>query len=246
MARLDLFRAGARAKSIHLHAERAWMVGRDPSADLVLKDDLASRRHFKIVAGDEGWRLEDLDTPNGTLVNGVREFSRDLATACTLQVGREIMIFDPDAASDAEPDDTLPAWALSVLGEEQQDMPSTCLMAPAKMRHVQAQERVRTRPHLAAADRTGRLWPLDNKINTVGLGKVQIALGEAPKGKAKVLAQITREGDGAYIVKAQGLFAKVKVNGTAARQHKLAPGDRLELHGVQIHFFEGLRGREAS
>lgn len=246
MARIDLFRGGTRVQSLHLHSERAWMFGRDPTCDLVLTDALASRRHFKLEAGEEGWRIVDLDTPNGTLVNGVREFQRDLPSACTMQVGREIMLFDPLAANDAPADDTLPEWALAILGEDESEAPSTHLMAPTQMRHLQAQERIRTRPHLAAADKTGRLWALDNKINRVGLGPVQITVGDTPKGRAKVLAQITRENDGAYVIKAQALFGKIGVNGTPTRQKRLEPGDVLEIGGVRLRYFPGLHGVKAS
>ena len=111
---------------------------------------------------------------------------------------------------------------------------------------MQAEERVRTRPHLAAGDRSGRLWALDNKVNELGLGAVQITLGDTPRGKAKVLAQITRGGDRDFTVKAHGLFAKVTVNGAATRQKRLEPGDRIEIEGVPMRFFLGLQDREAS
>ncbi len=244
MARLDLFRAGRRVQSLHLHAERIWLIGRDPTADLELQDPLASRRHFQIEHGVQGWALQDLDTANGTLVNGVREFGRALATACTLQVGREIMVFDPDAVSDAEPDDTLPEWAIAILGDDDGDMPSTSHMAPAMLRHIQAQERIRTRPHLAAVgDASGRLWPLDNKSNALGLGPVQISLGDSVKGRAKRLADLHRDADGSHRVEASGLFKKVVVNGVSTRRAALKAGDVLEVGGVRLRFFPGLEGQ---
>ena len=229
-----------------MHAERNWLIGRDPAADLELKDALASRRHFQLGADKEGWRLEDLDTPNGTLVNGVREFGRVLTTACTLQVGREIMIFDPLAVTEAEPDDTLPDWALAIIGEDDgSDMPSTFHMAPAHMRNLQARERIRTRPHLADAQAgSDRLRPLDNQVNVLGLGPLQISLGDTPKGKPKLLAQLSRAADGTFVVKASGLFAKLKVNGVSSHKAPLTAGDLIELGGARLRFFPGLVGRE--
>ncbi len=248
MARLDLYRGGTRVSSLHLHSERNWLVGRDSSADMRLEDELASRRHFQLGTDEQGWRLEDLDTPNGTLVNGVREFGRSLTTACTLQVGREIMIFDPLAVSDAEPDDTLPAWALAILGEDEGgDMPSTCHMPPAHLRHLQAQERIRTRPHLADVTKgSDRLWALDSKINPLGLGPVQISLGDTPKNRPKLLAQVHKGPGDSFTVKAVGLFGKVKINGVGAHKAPLAAGDVLEVGGVRLRFFPGLDGRADS
>jgi pSer/pThr/pTyr-binding forkhead associated (FHA) protein len=48
-------------------------IGRDPSAGLVLADDLlVSRRHARLVPGEDGVQVEDLGSRNGTLLNGVR------------------------------------------------------------------------------------------------------------------------------------------------------------------------------
>ena len=50
------------------------VLGRDETADIVLTDtsDELSRRHARIVLRDEDVIVEDLDSPNGTFVNGQR------------------------------------------------------------------------------------------------------------------------------------------------------------------------------
>jgi pSer/pThr/pTyr-binding forkhead associated (FHA) protein len=45
-------------------------IGRDPSAELTLDDDLVSRRHVRITPRDGGAVVEDLGSRNGTFVNG--------------------------------------------------------------------------------------------------------------------------------------------------------------------------------
>lgn len=47
------------------------MVGRDPSCDVVLSDDLVSRRHLRIEVGD-GIEVVDLGSVNGTIVAGTQ------------------------------------------------------------------------------------------------------------------------------------------------------------------------------
>lgn len=47
-------------------------IGRDPAVDLVLDDEQASRRHARLAVGEDGVLVEDLDSKNGTLVNGRR------------------------------------------------------------------------------------------------------------------------------------------------------------------------------
>jgi DNA-binding CsgD family transcriptional regulator len=49
------------------------LIGRSTKADLQLDDDGVSRRHAKLVIGDEGVvNLIDLDSTNGTFLNGAR------------------------------------------------------------------------------------------------------------------------------------------------------------------------------
>lgn len=47
-------------------------VGRDPVCDLVLTDPTVSRRHAEIRHVDGGWLVIDLDSRNGTRLNGWR------------------------------------------------------------------------------------------------------------------------------------------------------------------------------
>ena len=247
MARLDLYRGGRRVKSLTLHPARDWLVGRDPAADVVLQDSLASRRHFRVRHAEStgGLRLEDLDTPNGTVVNGIREYSRPLPSACTLQVGAEVLVFDPDADDGAEPEDTMPDWAIAILGDEDGDAPSTCHMPPARLRAMQATERARTRPHLVLANGTAdaEVHALDHAVTAVGLGKVQVPLGALARGASRVLAEVELRGE-RYVVRAVGLFSRIKVNGVAVRRARLEPGDLIEVQGRRLQFFPGLAGGE--
>lgn len=49
------------------------LIGRSTKADLFLDDDGVSRRHAKLVIGEEGVvNLIDLDSTNGTFLNGAR------------------------------------------------------------------------------------------------------------------------------------------------------------------------------
>jgi hypothetical protein len=45
-------------------------LGRAPSNDIILHDERASRVHAEIVSGPDGWLVRDLQSRNGTTVNG--------------------------------------------------------------------------------------------------------------------------------------------------------------------------------
>ena len=46
------------------------VIGRHPSCDVVLDADTVSRRHARLVFRDGSWILQDLDSTNGTRLNG--------------------------------------------------------------------------------------------------------------------------------------------------------------------------------
>ncbi len=75
-----------------LEAER-WVVGRDSSADLVLADASISRQHAEFIRDSSGYRLRDLASMNGTLVNEVKIKETLLRSGDTLQIGTYIFKF---------------------------------------------------------------------------------------------------------------------------------------------------------
>jgi len=71
-----------------------FSIGRSMDCDLVLFDKKASRIHAHISAVGEREILQDLDTPNGTLVNGVAITKKLLDTGDEIQIGETIIRFE--------------------------------------------------------------------------------------------------------------------------------------------------------
>jgi DNA-binding winged helix-turn-helix (wHTH) protein len=70
------------------------LIGRDEAAVVWIDDGLVSRRHARIVIDETKAVLEDLDSKNGTLLNGKRiEAPRKLADQDEVAIGRASMIF---------------------------------------------------------------------------------------------------------------------------------------------------------
>lgn len=63
-------------------------VGRAPRADFVVDAPLVSRLHCRLTLQDDGVLVEDLESTNGTFVNGQRVRKGLLATGDVLRVGR--------------------------------------------------------------------------------------------------------------------------------------------------------------
>lgn len=79
---------------VALEAEET-LVGRSPNVDLALADEGVSREHA-LLSYDEAagaWTLEDLQSTNGTRVNGKRVRSRALTPGDEIQIGNVRLTF---------------------------------------------------------------------------------------------------------------------------------------------------------
>lgn len=62
-------------------------LGRSPRCELVLDDDTVSRRHATLQLQDGRWYLVDLDSSNGTWVNGRRTFNAEVRPGDEIRLG---------------------------------------------------------------------------------------------------------------------------------------------------------------
>ncbi len=65
------------------------LVGRNPTTDITLLDENISREHAIVLLDEESWAytIEDLQSSNGTKVNGKRIRSVDLVDADEIEIG---------------------------------------------------------------------------------------------------------------------------------------------------------------
>jgi MoxR-like ATPase len=78
------------------------MIGREEDCDIQLLDDSKiSRHHAKITKENGGWVVADLDSANGTFVNGEAVVSAPLNESDTLTIGDSAFLFRADAAAAA-------------------------------------------------------------------------------------------------------------------------------------------------
>jgi Nif-specific regulatory protein len=71
-----------------------YTLGRAPTNRVVLKDDLCSREHAEIYHADGRWRLRDLNSLNGTRLNGSRLTAEwELSPSDEVHLGRTTLLF---------------------------------------------------------------------------------------------------------------------------------------------------------
>jgi DNA-binding NtrC family response regulator len=69
-------------------------IGAMDDNDIVLPEDAVSRYHCKIIQDDTGYVLVDLESTNGTFINGVRIREGYLRPGCTVEVGQRKLMFN--------------------------------------------------------------------------------------------------------------------------------------------------------
>ena len=108
-------------------------IGRSPDNDLVIDDPYVSRYHARIWRDPDGYRLEDLDSLNGTFVNGQR-----MAAGGTLQVNdRDTVGVGPTICLSFEQPRTAAVGARTVVGSA-----STTILTTSGFAAVQGQAEV--------------------------------------------------------------------------------------------------------
>ncbi len=77
----------------------ATVLGRDAACDVVIRDDVVSRRHAVVVLSGDVYELEDLGSANGTFLNGKQAAGRvRLHAGDRIELGGHALTFDPEAA----------------------------------------------------------------------------------------------------------------------------------------------------
>ena len=86
--------AGPLADSIYFLTEPEVRIGRDPSNSLAISDLSLSRRHCVLLpASEDSYTIRDLDSRNGTFVNGGVVSERELSHGDQISVGESVFVF---------------------------------------------------------------------------------------------------------------------------------------------------------
>jgi transcriptional regulator with GAF, ATPase, and Fis domain len=105
--------AGPLADSIYFLTEPEVRIGRDPSNSLAIGDLSLSRRHCVLCRHDDGYTLRDLESRNGTFVNGGVVSEKRLNHGDQISVGESVLVFlvkdgnETEGRKEVEFDDTL-------------------------------------------------------------------------------------------------------------------------------------------
>jgi pSer/pThr/pTyr-binding forkhead associated (FHA) protein len=205
--------------------EERITLGRKPENDIQVDNLAVSGQHAAIITILSDSFLEDLDSTNGTFVNGRLVKKHALKNGDTISIGKHELKYVNDEASTED------------------NFEKTMVIRPGMAGHAAAAAKV----HTAAA--SGK--PFEAAVEgALPLGKIQVLSGpgagkELELRKALItlgrpgvqVAVITRRPQGYFITHVEGSQPIVNGQSIGAQAHSLKDHDVVELAGVKMEFF---------
>ncbi len=238
MARLILHLDGQVLAEYNMTKER-YTVGRLPDNDIRIDNPTVSGHHSLIINILNDSFLEDLNSTNGTYVNGRLIKKHALQNADVITIGRHQLRFVDNSADDDD------EFSSTMVIERQVGGAEALAKAAAMSERMQRQAAEPVRAATPAAGTASRPLPVA-KVQVlngtfagreIGLNKALTTLG---RPGAQVVA-ITRRADGYYIVQVENSPDRPppRLNGEAlgAQARKLAENDVVEIIGIKMGFF---------
>jgi pSer/pThr/pTyr-binding forkhead associated (FHA) protein len=225
MARLILSLDNQVLAEYNMMKER-YTVGRLPDNDVRIDNPTVSGHHSLIINILNDSFLEDLNSTNGTYVNGKLIKKHALQHGDVITVGRHQLRFVDSAAEGEEHDEFSQTMVLS-----KSDMAASGVhAAPAEASRPSERQPPMASAKIQVLNGTfaGREVALNKALTTMGQPGVQVIA-------------ITRRGDGYHLVQVENGPTREppKVNGQpiGAQARRLSDNDVIELVGIKMGFF---------
>lgn len=205
MAKLIIMLDGVTLNELTLDQPK-FTLGRAPSNDVHLDDGTVSGKHAVFhILGKEVF-VEDLDSTNGTLVNGQRVHRRQLRHGDVLRIGQHELKFVEDTA---------------------QTLESTVIISSAQREALKSPKEMVGKLKILNGPKAGEILDLNKPYNTVGKPGVQVAV-VAKRAQGFFLVPMA-------VGNTQGV-PTLNNQPVGASSQALKSGDVLEVAGVRLEF----------
>lgn len=220
MPRLILSMDGLVLKEMPLEKERTT-IGRKPHNDIQIDNLAISGEHAAIVTIQNDAFLEDLNSTNGTYVNGQPVKKHVLQNNDVVELGKYRLKFLTEHSAGASEQDEAMAFGSAVAVES-----STASAAAQSADPVVAPvSNVVGMIQILSGTHAGRTLELSKSLTTLGKPGTQVAV-------------ITRRPHGYFITHVEGtVFPVVNGHSLDAQAHRLNDHDIIEIAGVKMEFF---------
>ena len=258
MPKLVLLFEGRVLKETAVSHTAAVTVGRLPDNTIVIDNSAVSSRHIRIAREGPQFVVEDLESTNGTFVNGDKITKRALRHGDTILVGKHKIFFDRMGEAEFEGAD--------VPGREMPDFGGTVILDADQQQRLlaaaQARMQARTAAHKIAVPAPAAEVPAaapPPKPKPPAIGRLHVISGRSDLSEYRLDASTAAIGsDNAALVRLYGWFkprlaleiarmgesyvatpvaGKTLVNGQRLQGRRgLVHGDVLEVAGLELEF----------
>ena len=207
-------------------------IGRRPENDIQVDNLAVSGQHCAIITILNDSFLEDLDSTNGTFVNGKLVKKHALKNGDVVSIGKHELKYINDEASDED------------------DFEKTMVIRPGMASHAAAAAKAGATERAAAGGRAVSQPFQAAAEGNLPLGKIQVLNGpgagkELELRKALItlgrpgiqVAVITRRPQGYFITHVEGSQPIVNGKAIGNQAHPLSNHDVIELANVKMEFF---------
>lgn len=202
-------------------------IGRDPDCDISIDNVAVSRTHASVSAAGADWVLADLQSGNGTFVNGAKVATHNLQSGEAFVIGKYSLLFE--TVSDVE-------GAVREAGRKAGGEDATFRLDRKELEKLIGKA---GRP----GEVRGSLIP-EGGGNPVPLNKPFVFAGSAsdctiPASGFMVAPRVAvflKDEGGYRLVKVGGRFGSVTVNGQAADSRLLRAGEVVEICGKRYQY----------
>jgi len=213
-------------------------IGRNPGNDINIDNLAISGFHAKLINRGGRFFIEDLNSTNGTFVNGKRISECALNNNDDIVIGKHSLIFISPQAVEEDKTETLKI--------KKPAMGETIIIDPKK--HKAMIEEARAAGQSGPGEKLGgftiiegntdkREYELTGRLTTIGKSDTA---GIKLKGlfAPKVAALINRTKSGYFISPSDESGKKLKVNGAAVEgRHELKDGDIVDVANIKMQFY---------
>jgi pSer/pThr/pTyr-binding forkhead associated (FHA) protein len=257
MARLILSLDGQTLAEYNMTKER-YTVGRLPDNDIRIDNAAVSGHHSLLINILNDSFLEDLNSTNGTYVNGKLIKKHALQHGDVITVGHHQLRYVDDQAQQAPEDEFEKTMVITPSGQMEKQVAQAARVAEAAASAAAAAAAPRPAPSEALKSRRPfaptTTQEVDDGPPALPLAKLQVLSGTFAGRELELVktlttlgrpgvqvAAITRRAEGYYIVhvesgKTEG-FPHVNGMAIGAQARKLQDNDVIQLAGVKMGFF---------
>lgn len=202
-------------KQINLPLVQAlYGIGREEANEIRLTERNISRRHASLKQSGDGWVVQDLDSYNGTFINGLRVAGEQhVGHGDILQLGDYRLEF-VDEGRVAPPQPTAAATAST----------------PALAQHQRPDRLV-----VVVGPQPGQEFFLDREHFTMGRSEdANVSVNHS--SVSRFHAELFSVGNGRFEIIDKGSANGIRINGQEVRRGFIEAGDALELGDVRLRF----------